>query len=259
MSFENVLSLNVVDRIAFLTIERPDALNALNKHVFTALDMFFSSIDLQDIGAVIITGSGEKAFAAGADIKEFSTLSKEDMYTLSRRGQIIFSKIEKCPIPIIAAVNGYALGGGLELAMACHVRLASDNAMFGLPECKLGIVPGYGGSVRLPRLIGDSEGFKWTFSGDMYSAEYAHSRGLVSEVHSPEELLGAATKLAKTMLKRAPLAQQKVVALYAERLAYEDELFNAEARAFAELSQTNDFKEGVAAFLEKRKASFTRS
>ena len=210
MNFENII-LEKREKIAVITINRPQSLNALNKPVFTELSTALDTIATdKDIRVVILTGSGEKAFVAGADIKEFMDFDVAQAEALARDNQnMIFNKIENFNKPVIAAVNGFALGGGLELAMSCHIRYASDNAKLGLPEVTLGLIPGYGGTQRLPRLVGKGIANEMIFSAKMISAQRAKEIGLVNEVFSLEDLLTKTTELAETIAKNSPMAIEK--------------------------------------------------
>lgn len=243
------------DRIATLTINRPDKLNALNAQVLDELKKAFEEINGDDrIGAVIVTGAGDKAFVAGADIKELNRLNSTEGQKMAAKGQAIFSQIENCTKPVIAIVNGYALGGGAELAMACHLRIATENAVFGLPEVSLGLIPGYGGTQRLPQLVGKSKAMELILTGRQIKAHEAEEEGLVNDVVPSEESHEAAKKIAGKMLKNGPVALSKAIA--AVNAAYRSEGFSKEAELFGELCDTEDFKEGTTAFLEKRKADF---
>jgi enoyl-CoA hydratase len=246
-----------------ITINRPDKLNALNKEVFTDLDTAISEVYQNPaIKIAIITGSGNKAFVAGADISEFLSLCKEEAMSLSKRGQDIFFKIENAPKPIIAAVNGFALGGGCELAMACHFRYASDNAKFGQPEVNLGLIAGYGGTQRLTHLIGKGRSLELHLSGNMIDAQEALRIGLVNKVCTAETLLEEVTKIASTISNKAPIALAKVIeciniaSLTDSAYTNGQSGFDKEVAAFGFCFTTNDMKEGVTAFLEKRKADF---
>jgi enoyl-CoA hydratase len=245
------------NNIFIVTINRPDKLNALNKTVFDELDSVLNEIyNNASIRSVIITGSGAKAFVAGADISEFSSLTKEQAKSLSKRGQDIFFRIEHSPKPIVAAVNGFALGGGCELAMSCHFRVASDNAKFGQPEVNLGLIPGYGGTQRLTLLIGKGRSLELLMSGGMLDANGALQYGLVNYVVTPEELLNKSKSILSVINTKAPLA---VGGCIAAANAVFDETKNGyeeEVNIFGECFDTQDKKEGVAAFLEKRKANF---
>ncbi|WP_300674359.1 enoyl-CoA hydratase-related protein [Soonwooa sp.] len=256
MNFENII-LEKKDRIAVITINRPQSLNALNKPVFTELSAALDSLATdKEVRAIILTGSGEKAFVAGADIKEFMDFDVAQAEALSRDNQnMIFNKIENFNKPIIAAVNGFALGGGLELAMSCHIRYASDNAKLGLPEVTLGLIPGYGGTQRLPKLVGKGIANEMIFSAKMISAQRAKEIGLVNEVFSQEELLPKTTELAELIAKNSPLAIEKAI----EAVNKSDDGkagFDQEIKSFGALFGLEDKKEGVGAFLEKRKPNF---
>lgn len=243
--------------ILTVTINRPDKLNALNKDVFTDLDKLVDEIKINtEIRSAIITGAGTRAFVAGADITEFNGLSKEQAVALAKRGQDIFFKIENSPKPIIAAVNGFALGGGCELAMACHFRISSDNAKFGQPEVNLGLLPGYGGTQRLTQLIGKGRAIELLISGNMIDANSALQYGLVNYVVAADELLNKAAAILSLINTKAPLAIaaciQAVNAVFDEtKNGYETEI-----NSFGECFATADMKEGTTAFLEKRKANF---
>ena len=240
-----------------ITINRPDKLNALNKQVFTDLENVINEVENNaDIRSAIITGSGPKAFVAGADISEFNELNKEQAIAMAKRGQDIFLKIERCNKPIIAAVNGFALGGGCELSMACHFRIASENAKFGQPEVNLGLIPGYGGTQRLVQLIGKGRAIELLISGNMIDANTALHYGLVNYVVKQEELLNKARSIVDAINSKAPLA---VGACIKVANAVFDETINGfdlEIKAFGDCFGTEDMKEGVSAFLEKRKAVF---
>ena len=246
------------DGIALVTVNRPDKLNALNDTVITELGEFTSSLTGDaSIRAAILTGVGTKAFVAGADIGELAGCDEVRARALSRKGSEIFRRIERCAKPVIAAVNGFALGGGCELAMACHMRLASENARFGQPEVKLGITPGYGGTVRLPRLVGRGRAIELLLSGGMVDAQEAYRIGLVNRVVASEQLIPESEKLLRSMLEHGPLAVGGCLRLVDEQedLALDDAL-TLETSRFGELAGTTDFKEGTAAFLAKRKAAF---
>jgi enoyl-CoA hydratase len=241
-----------------ITINRPDKLNALNKQVFHDLDAVLDEIERNgDIKAVIVTGAGNKAFVAGADISEFTSLNGTAGMELARRGQEVFFRIEGNKKPVVAAVNGFALGGGCELAMACHFRLASENATFGQPEVNLGLIPGYGGTQRLVQLIGRGRALELLMTGGMIDAQTALQYGLVNYVVSQEELLPKTGALLQTIIAKAPLAISKCItavnaAFDTSRNGYETEL-----EAFSACFETEDMKEGAAAFLEKRKPVFS--
>ncbi len=240
--------------ICTITINRPEKLNALNNQVFLDLDEAITKIEADSsIKLVILTGAGEKAFVAGADIKEFSNFSAEQASNLSTRGHRVFQRIEDLGKPVIAAVNGFALGGGCELAMACHIRIASVNAKLGLPEVTLGLIPGYGGTQRLVKLVGQAKALELIFSGKFIGAEEAQVIGLVNQVG--ESAMEDAKKLASSIIKQAPLALKN--AIFAVKSAGSSKGFQQESKLFGELFETEDFKEGTGAFFEKRKPSFS--
>ncbi len=241
-----------------VTISRPEAMNALNNDTINQLYKVIEEISKNlRIKGVIITGEGDKAFVAGADIRELAELSPDEAFSLAKRGQELFQIIEDCPKPIIAAVNGFALGGGCELAMACHMRLASRQAKFGQPEINLGIIPGYGGTQRLTRLIGKGKAFELLMTGSLIGAEEAHALGLVNHVYEDSAaLLKAATKLMETIIQKSPLTLSYLIkAVNAEAPGQAG--FEQEALLFRDCATTSDFKEGTSAFLEKRKPQFS--
>lgn len=255
VTYENIL-LKKEGKTALLTINRPESLNALNaqtiREISEALDELQND---NEVRVIILTGSGEKSFVAGADIKEFSNFNQEKAEELARNGQnILFNKIENLSKPVIAAVNGFALGGGLELAMACHIRYASENAKLGLPEVTLGLIPGYGGTQRLPKLVGKGIANEIIFSAKMIPAQKAKEIGLVNEVFPIEELLPKTEELAKSIANNSPMAISK--AIKATNLSDTDKGFETEIKFFGELFEMDDKKEGVTAFLEKRKPNF---
>lgn len=251
------ITASLDEGILLVTINRPDKLNALNATVFTELDLITDEISSnKEIRSAIITGAGNKAFVAGADITEFSSLNKEQARSLAKRGQDIFKKIEDCGKPIMAAVNGFALGGGCELAMACHFRIASEHAKFGQPEVNLGLIPGYGGTQRLVQLIGKGRALELLVTGNMMDAPTALSCGLVNHVVAAEELIEKAKGILRVINNKAPLA---VAGCIRSANAVFDESKNGyetEIDAFAESFDTQDMREGTAAFLEKRKPVF---
>ncbi|MDN3658947.1 enoyl-CoA hydratase-related protein [Ferruginibacter paludis] len=257
MSHSTLLT-SLENGIFTITINRPDKLNALNKDVFADLDNVIDEIQNNpSIKSAIITGAGNKAFVAGADITEFNGLDKAGAMALATKGQDIFFKIERSAKPIIAAVNGFALGGGCELAMACHFRVASDNAKFGQPEVNLGLIPGYGGTQRLTQLIGKGRSIELLISGSMIDAATALQYGLVNYVVSPDELLPKAKAILTLVNTKAPLA---IAACIQAANAVYDSTSNGyatEINAFGNCFATEDMKEGTSAFLEKRKALFT--
>ena len=258
MKFENLL-FDVSSGIARITVNRPDKLNALNDAVIAELGTAIDQVGRDgDIQGVILTGAGSKAFVAGADIGELSQQGPFDGKARALVGQGVFRRIERSGKPVIAAINGFALGGGCELAMACHVRIASESAKFGQPEAKLGIAPGYGGSVRLPRLVGKGRALELLLTGQMIDAAEAYRIGLVNRVVPGDRLLEESEKMLKTMLENGPLALR--VCIEAVDSALEttlDEGLLLEANYFGLLASTSDMREGMAAFLEKRKARFT--
>jgi len=254
----NTLITDLENNIFTITINRPDKLNALNKDVITELSAALDEVyNNAEIRSAIITGAGPKAFVAGADITEFLTLDAAGGKELAQTGQdMVFTKIENSPKPIVAAVNGFALGGGCELAMACHFRLCSENAKFGQPEVNLGLIPGYGGTQRLTQLIGKGRAMEMLMSANMVDANTALQYGLVNYVVPAEELLNKAKVILETINSKAPLA---VAACIKAANAVFDESKNGyqtEIDAFSECFATDDMKEGVTAFLEKRKAEF---
>jgi enoyl-CoA hydratase len=251
--YEHIL-VEAADAVAVLTLNRPKVLNALNAALFSELDAALDALGADDaVRAVIVTGAGEKAFAAGADIEELARVSQAEGQALAERGQRVFSKIEKLGKPVIAAVNGFALGGGCELALACTVRIASETAKLGQPEVKLGLIPGYGGSQRLPRLVGKGAAFKILLTGEIIPASEALRIGLVEVVVPAAELMGHAKALASTMASMAPIAVRQCLA--AVHGGYDlplDEALAYEAALFGLCCGTADKTEGTRAFLEKR-------
>lgn len=241
-----------------ITINRPDKLNALNRQVMTDLLSVIQEVENNAaIKAVLLTGAGQKAFVAGADISEFVGLNSGEGMDLARRGQEIFFRFENCSKPIIAAVNGFALGGGCELAMACHFRIATENAKFGQPEVNLGLIPGYGGTQRLVQLIGKGRALELLMTGGMIDAPTALQYGLVNYVVPQEELLAKATSLLQTITAKAPLAISRCIQAANAVYNHTKNGYEVELEAFGDCFDTQDMKEGAAAFLEKRKANFT--
>ncbi|MBN8695313.1 MAG: enoyl-CoA hydratase/isomerase family protein [Bacteroidetes bacterium] len=257
MSFENIL-VTTENNIQTITINRPDKLNALNKKTIDELSQAFSAADKDtSIKAIIITGSGQKAFVAGADISEFASFSVEQGKALSAEGhKKLFDLVQNLNTPVIAAVNGFALGGGLELAMSCHIRVASDNAKMGLPEVSLGVIPGYGGTQRLAQLVGKGKAMEMIMTADMISANDALSWGLVNHVVTQEELLAKCNEIANKILSKSSVAIAS--AIRAVNANYTDGVngYAVEIDEFGKCFGTEDFKEGTSAFLEKRKANF---
>lgn len=249
--------------IFMITINRPDKLNALNKQVFTDLDAAIDEVyNNAEIKAAIITGAGPKAFVAGADISEFGGLNKDEAMELATRGQKVFFKIENSKKPIVAAVNGFALGGGCELAMACHFRLCSDNAKFGQPEVNLGLIPGYGGTQRLTQLVGKGKSMELQMTAQLVDASEAFQIGLVNHVTTAETLLEKTKEIVTVIMSKAPIAIGKIIECV-NVAALSDSSFNngksgyaKEIEAFGDCFITEDMKEGTTAFLEKRKANF---
>jgi enoyl-CoA hydratase len=246
-----------------ITINRPDKLNALNKEVFTDLNAAIDEVyNNADIKTAIITGAGPKAFVAGADITEFGGLDKEQAMALAKRGQDIFFKIENCRKPIVAAVNGFALGGGCELAMACHFRLCSENAKFGQPEVNLGLIPGYGGTQRLTQLVGKGKSMELQMTAHLIDANEALQLGLVNHVCTAESLLKRTTDILNIIMSKAPVAIGKIIECVNVATVSDSAYTNGksgydkEVEAFGDCFITDDMKEGTAAFLEKRKADF---
>lgn len=258
MDFENIL-VAVDNSIGQITINRPAKLNALNKATIQELHDAFEYLEHNhDVRVIIVTGEGEKAFVAGADISEFANFSVEEGAQLAAQGQeLLFDFVESLKTPVIAAINGFALGGGLELAMACHFRIASDNAKMGLPEVSLGVIPGYGGTQRLPQLIGKGRAMEMIMTAGMISAEEAFRAGLVNHVVPQPELLDFTKNLAQKIVKNSPVAISK--AIKAINANFKDGVngYDVEIRNFGKCFGSEDFKEGTTAFLEKRKASFS--
>lgn len=255
----SVLSIETAQRVAWVTIQRPEKLNALNEDVLKELDCAFAGLEHDgNVGVVVLTGAGEKAFVAGADISELKDLDSASARVQALKGQAVFQRIEDLSKPVIAAVNGFALGGGCELALACHLRLASENARFGLPEVSLGIIPGYGGTQRLPRLVGKGVALDMILSGEMVGAADALRMGLVSRVFPQAELKAGVEKLANTILSRGPLALRSALTAVHQGLEMpQDQGLQFEAALFGLLAASQDMKEGMGAFLEKRPAAFT--
>jgi enoyl-CoA hydratase len=242
-----------------VTINRAQALNALNKEVLDELSEFFLEARVNDkIKGVLITGAGEKAFVAGADIKELAGLSKEEALKLSQKGHQLFKSIEDFPKPVIALVNGFALGGGCELAMACHLRIATENAKFGLPEVNLGLIPGYGGTQRLTQLVGRPKALELAMTGDMVNAKEAKELGLVNHVvATKQDGMELGTKILSKIAQKAPIAIAELIKSVNAGFGFEKAGYLAEAESFAHLFTTQDFLEGTAAFMEKRPANFS--
>ena len=259
MNYDTLLT-TIENNTCVITINRPDKLNALNKNVFNDLDKAIDEvINNPEIKSAIITGAGPKAFVAGADIAEFAGLTKEQAMDLAQRGQDVFFKIENSPKPIVAAVNGFALGGGCELAMACHFRLCSENAKFGQPEVNLGLIPGYGGTQRLTQLVGKGKSMELQMTGNLTDAVEALRLGLVNHITLAEELLAKTKEILQIIHSKAPIAVSKVIQCINTAVVNIDNTngYKKEVEAFGDCFITEDMKEGTTAFLEKRKAIFT--
>ncbi len=257
MNYQNIL-VQQNERILTITINRPDKLNALNRKTVEELGTTFSTLDKDDsISGVLITGAGNKAFVAGADISEIQALDMASGQEFARFGQKVFSQIENCTKPVIALVNGFALGGGCELAMACHIRIASENAKFGQPEVNLGLIPGYGGTQRLSRLVGKGRALELLLTGNMVDAARAFEIGLVNSIVSESDLIETGLKLLSTILKKAPLATRYVLETVQRGMELPlDQAIELEAEFFGKSCASEDMKEGTSAFLEKRKPDF---
>ena len=258
MTYSTILtSLN--QGLFLITINRPEKLNALNRDVIRELGSAMEEVySNPEIRLAVITGAGEKSFVAGADISEFSELDVTGGTQLARTGQeLVFSKIENCPKPVIAAVNGFALGGGCELAMACHIRICSDNAKFGQPEVNLGLIPGYGGTQRLTHLIGKGKAMELLMTGNMIGAAEALQLGLANHVTGPDALMGKTNEIATLIMSKAPAAISHVIQLVNLASEGNSSGLETEIRLFGELFGTADAREGAAAFMEKRKPAFT--
>jgi len=256
MNFENLLT-SITDGILTITINRPDKLNALNRKTIQEIGQ---AVQLgnsdKTVRVIILTGSGAKAFVAGADISEFNSFTEEEGKSLSQQGHDVFNSIENSSKLVIAAINGFALGGGCELAMACHLRIASSNAKFGQPEVKLGLIPGYGGTQRLPMLIGRTKALEFLMTADMFGADDALKFGLVNYVTSPEELMAKCNEIAIKISKQAPLAIAGIIKSVNALYDKNKNNFMTEVEEFGKCFITEDFTEGTNAFLEKRSANF---
>lgn len=254
MEYNNI-SVTTEDQIIILKISRPTQLNALNAETLSELDDYIETAALdQQIKGMIITGEGNKAFVAGADIKEFVGLSVEEARQLASKGQAVFQAIENLPFPVVAAINGYALGGGFELALACHIRIAGSSVKMGLPEVKLGLIPGYGGTQRLTKLIGRAKALELISTGEMIEARKAKEYGIVSYVTTIGNELLRAKELIGSMTQYSPNVLPKI--LQATKIALDGDGYDYEAQAFGDLFSTSDAKEGIDAFIEKRKPDF---
>lgn len=248
----------ISNKVGYIIINRPEAMNAMNSEVIKELDESVKELaENEEVGVIIITGSGEKAFVAGADIKAMQTMSSRQAVEFSREGQEMTKTIENSPKPVIAAINGFALGGGCEIALACDIRIASDNAKFSQPEVALGIIPGWGGTQRLPRLIGKGRAIEMIASGEMIDAEEALRIGLVNHVVPQEELIEKAKSIAKSILKNGPRAVAS--SIRSIHKGFDESIESAldiELNEFAELFETDEQREGTTAFIEKRKPNF---
>ena len=254
------IKVDINNYIATITINRPEALNAMNKTVVAELKNAVEECNENNgVGVIVITGTGDKAFIAGADIKSMQKMSGREALEFSREGQEMTMVIENSPKPVIAAINGFALGGGCEIALACDMRIASENAKFSQPEVALGIIPGWGGTQRLPRLIGKGRAIEMIAGGEMIDANEALRIGLVNHVVSQQDLIGNTYSIAKSILKNGPTAVG--AALKCIHVGYDKDLENGldiELNAFAELFETNEQREGTTAFIEKRKPNFRK-
>ena len=258
MDFKH-LKIELQDKVATVIVNRPKALNALNSEVIEELKITFSEVLIpSELIGVIITGSGDKAFVAGADISEFNTLDEQTGSKLSRAGKAAFDLIERFPIPVIAAINGYSLGGGNELAMACHIRICSENAKFGQPEVNLGLIPGFGGTQRLIQYIGKGRAMELLLSGDMIDAAKALDYGLVTHVANAEDLLTLANKLISKISSKGPLAVSRIIETVNAYFDKSVDGFEMESLYFGKTIDSEECTEGVNAFLEKRKPSFRK-
>ena len=257
MSFQN-LEVNYKDKIAVVTINRPENLNALNSQTILELNRCFLDLESNStVRAIVLTGAGNKAFVAGADIKEFADFSEAEGKALAQEGQEkLFNTIEQLNTPVIAAINGFALGGGLELAMACHIRIAGDNSKMGLPEVTLGLIPGYGGTQRLAQLIGRGRAMEMILSANFVDGKQAYVYGLVNNVVSSQTLLMEALKLAIKISNNSPIAVKSAIRAMNAGYDKNQNGFEVEVDEFGKCFGTNDFKEGVDAFLNKRKPEF---
>jgi len=257
MNYQNILA-EIKENILYITINREHKLNALNKETLGELaEAIKLAINTVEVRGVLITGAGEKAFVAGADISEFSNYTVAEGEELARVGQhTVFDAIENCSKPVIAAINGFALGGGLELAMACHIRIAADHAKLGLPEVSLGLIPGYGGTQRLAQLVGKGKAIEIITTADMITAAEAEKIGLVNHVVPQNELVAKAQELLNKIKLRAPLAIASAIKAVNASLVHDVDGFDTEIKEFGKCFGTLDFKEGTTAFLEKRKPVF---
>lgn len=256
MSFDNI-SVNQEGRICTVTINRPKKLNALNidtlKEIGKAIN---DAVEDEQVGGVIVTGAGEKAFAAGADVAEFSDYNPSEAKEMAENTHHVFRDIENAPKPIVAAINGFALGGGCELAMACHLRIASNNVRLGQPEVGLGLIPGYGGTQRMSQLMGKTKAMEYLLTGDMITAAQAENMGLINYMVEPQSLMQSAHDLLNKILSKSPLAVRKLIECVNAQFDESKDGFKTEIEEFASSFGTEDFKEGVSAFLNKQEPNF---
>jgi enoyl-CoA hydratase len=257
MSYNNLIA-EKKNKIGYITINRPDKLNALNKATISELSSAFKNYEADtEVNVIILTGSGQKAFVAGADISEFASFSVEQGKELSAEGhRILFDLVENLKTPVIAAINGFALGGGLELAMSAHIRVASDNAKMGLPEVSLGVIPGYGGTQRLAQLAGKGRAMEMVMTAEMIPASKALEFGLVNHITTQEELIAKCEEIATKIIKNSPSAISSAIASVNAQYKTGIDGFKTEIDEFGKCFGTSDFKEGTTAFLEKRKPNF---
>lgn len=251
------LLLEIREAIAYVTVNRPDKLNALNFETLDELERVFTDLTANtEVRGIILTGMGDKAFVAGADISQFLTIPADEGKPFSENGQRVFQLIEMCPKPVIAAINGYALGGGCELALACHMRVLSEHAQLGQPEVNLGIVPGYGGTQRLTHLVGRGKALEWMVTADMISAQEALKWGLANHVVPHSELIATCERILNKVKQKPPIAVTEVIVATAAYFDTTTNGYDAEANSFARCTATKDFREGATAFIEKRKPVF---
>lgn len=254
----SVIIKDIQNKVLTITINRPEALNAINAEVMNSIgEAVAGGVNNETVSGIIITGSGEKAFVAGADIKELAALNKEEALALAQHGLKTFKAIADCPKPVIAVVNGFALGGGCELAMACHMRIATEISKFGQPEVNLGIIPGYGGTQRLTQMIGRGKALELLLTADLIAASEAKTLGLVNHVvTTKQEALDLANKILSKINSKAPIAIHNIIRSVNAGFSFEEAGYTAESKYFSECSTTEDFKEGTSAFLAKRAAAF---
>lgn len=253
----NFLDVKLGNGILTITINRPEQYNALNLKTLDELENVFHDVySNKDVRGIIITGAGNKAFVAGADIKEFASFNGEEGKRMVMKGQKVFKIIEDCPKPVVAAINGFALGGGCELAMACHLRVASDNAIFGQPEVKLGIIPAYGGTQRMTQLVGKTMAFELLMTGKTINTQQAQKIGLINRVSSYDNLITESEKLLSKILDQSPVAVKSVISCVNDYYSNSVDGYETEVTEFTKCLEEDDFKEGTNAFIEKRKPEF---